>query len=341
MSTYHLGDLAERFDCQLHGDADTRITTVCTLQGGRSEAISFLANSRYYPHLATTQASAVILKPEDVSKSPVPALAHSNPYACYARVATLLSQEPDPQVSDIHPSAAIHETATLGANVTIGPNCFIDENVTIGDNCYIGPNIVISMGVQIGEAGKLHSNISVYQDCVIGKRAILHAGVVIGADGFGIAQDNGEWVKVPQLGRVLIGDDVEIGASTTVDRGAIEDTVIEDGVKLDNQIQIGHNVRIGAHTAIAGCSGVAGSATIGKRCTIGGMAVVLGHLELADDVHITAQSMVTKSIKEPGVYSSSTPLQPNSRWRRNYARIGQLDEIAKRLNKLDKTIKQG
>lgn len=340
MKSYSLEELAERFDCQVHGAADTRISTVCTLQGGKPEAISFLANPRYSRHLATTQAAAVILKPEDVSKSPVPALVHPNPYACYAKVATLLSHEHRQHVSNIHPSASIHETAVIGENVNIGPNCFIDKKVNIGDNCYIGPNIVISRGAQIGEASVLHSNITIYQDCVIGKHALLHAGVVIGADGFGIAQDKGEWVKVPQLGRVLIGDDVEIGASTTIDRGAIEDTIIENGVKLDNQIQIGHNVHIGAHTAIAGCVGVAGSAVIGKRCTISAMTLVLGHLELADDVHITAQSMVTKTISEPGIYSSGTPLQPNNQWRRNFTRFGQLDEMAKRLNKLENTIKQ-
>jgi len=340
VTTYRLGDLAERFDCQVYGDADTRITSVCTLQGGKPDAITFLANPRYRRHLASTEASAVILKPEDADSCPVPALAHANPYACYARIATLLSQEEDRCVTDIHPSAIVHDTASLGSNLKIGAHCFVDERVSIGDNCYIGPGVVLSAGVQIDEGSVLHSNITVYRDCLIGKRCILHAGVVIGADGFGIAQDEGQWVKVPQLGRVIIGDDVEIGASTTLDRGAIEDTVIEDGVKLDNQIQVAHNVRIGAHTAIAGCVGIAGSAIIGKRCTIGGMAVVLGHLELVDDVHITAQSLVTRSIPEAGVYSSGTPLQANNQWRRNFTRFRQLDEMAKRLNKLEKILNQ-
>lgn len=336
---YCLSDLAERFGCELHGDGGVEISSVCSLQSGRADAITFLANRKYHRYLSMTTAAAVILKPEDVDGCPVPALAHQNPYACYARVAQLLVKgEGIAQTEGIHPSAIVHATASLGRNVVIGPHTVVEQSASIGDDCYIGPGVVISAGVHIGADSHLHSNITIYKDCIIGRYAILHAGIVIGADGFGIAQDNGEWVKVPQLGRVVIGDHVEIGASTTIDRGAIGDTVIEDGVKLDNQIQIGHNVHIGAHTAIAGCAGVAGSAIIGKRCTIGGMAVVLGHLELTDDVHITAKSLVTKSINEAGVYSSGTPLQANALWRRNFTRFGQLDDMAKRLNKLEKKI---
>ena len=335
--SYCLTDLAERFGCELHGNGDVAISSVCSLQAGKPGAISFLANRKYHRFLVTTTAAAVILKPEDVDSCPVPALSHQNPYACYARVAQLLSKQDGKQHAEgVHASAIIHPTVSIGSNVVIGPHTTVEENASIADNCYIGPGVVISADVSIGANSILHSNITVYKDCVIGRHNILHAGVIIGADGFGIAQDNGEWVKVPQLGRVIIGDHVEIGASTSIDRGAIEDTVIEDGVKLDNQIQIGHNVHIGAHTAIAGSAGVAGSAIIGKRCTIGAAAVVLGHLELVDDVHITARSMVTKSINEPGVYSSGTPLQPNAQWRRNFTRFGQLDDMAKRLKKLEK-----
>ncbi|RLA03200.1 MAG: UDP-3-O-(3-hydroxymyristoyl)glucosamine N-acyltransferase [Gammaproteobacteria bacterium] len=335
---YRLAELAERFGCQLHGDGDISIATVCTLQAGKPEAISFLANKKYFRYLSSTTAAAVILKPENADKCPVPVLSHENPYACYARIAQFLSESTDDHAVEIHPTAIVHPTATVGKEVSIGPYSVIEENAVIGDGCFIGPGVVISAGAQLGQGSILYSNISVYKDCIIGKYAILHAGAVIGSDGFGIAQDEGEWVKVPQLGRVVIGDHVEIGASTTVDRGAIDDTVIEDGVKLDNQVQIGHNVHLGAHSAIAGCSGVAGSTTIGKRCTIGAMTAVLGHIELADDVHITAKSMVTKSIPESGVYSSGTPLQPNIQWRRNFTRFGQLDEIAKRLKKLEKFI---
>ena len=337
---YRLAELAERFDCQLYGDADTLISTVCTLQAGKPEAISFLANTKYSKHLSNTRAAAVILKPEDAGKCPVPALGHNNPYACYARIASILSADSDGPVASVDPAAFVHETAQLGSDVTIAPGTTIEQHATIGDGCYIGPGVVISSGVKLGKNCRLHSNITIYHDCIIGDNAILHAGVVIGADGFGIAQDNGVWIKVPQLGRVVIGDDVEIGASTTIDRGAIEDTVIGNGVKLDNQIQIGHNSQIGDHTAIAGSAGVAGSAVIGKHCTISAAAVVLGHLELVDDVHITACSMVTKSITEPGVYSSGTPLQANNQWRRNFTRFGQLDDMAKRLNRLEKKISQ-
>lgn len=338
--SYRLQDLAERFDCQLEGDSNTYIDSVCTLQNGKPNAISFLANSRYRRYLSTTNAAAVILKPEETAQCPVAVLRHANPYLCYARIAALLSDSDKRIKSDIHKSATIHPTAKLGKNIAIGPDCFIDEGVSIGDNCRIGPGVVLFAGVQIGEYGTLYANITVYQNCIIGKRVILHAGVVIGADGFGIALNGDEWIKIPQLGRVVIGDNVEIGACTSVDRGAIDDTVIEDGVKLDNQIQIGHNVHIGAHTAIAGCTGIAGSSTIGKRCHIGGMVAVIGHLELADDVRINARSIVTKSITEAGTYSSGTPLQSNKKWLRNRARFGQLDDMAKRLNKIEKMFSQ-
>ena len=335
---YRLAELAERFSCQLAGDGDIQIDSVCTLQNGKQHAITFLANNKYRRYLESTTAAAVIVRDRDREDCPVPCLVHDNPYACYARIAQLLAGNPDTAGTGIHASATVHETASLGSDVIIGPNCYVGEHASIGDGSYLGPGVVVSAGATIGRNCRLHSNISIYHDCVIGDDALIHAGVVIGADGFGIAQDQSVWVKVPQLGRVVIGNNVEIGASTTVDRGAIEDTVIEDGVKLDNQIQIGHNVHIGAHTAIAGCVGIAGSAKIGKHCTVGGMAVVLGHLELADDVHITAQSLVTKTLAEPGVYSSGTPLQPNAEWKRNFARFRQLDDIAKRLTRIEKQV---
>lgn len=333
MTAYRLEYLANRFGCQLYGDPDICITSVCTLQNGKPNAISHLTNPKYSCYMASTKASAVILKAAYAGKYSIPVLVHPNPHACYARVAALLSRENNQQISEIHPSAVIHKTASLGTNVTIGAHCFVGENTTIGDNCYIGPGVTLSAGTQVGAASVLYSNVSVYRDCVIGQRAILHSGVVIGADGFGFAQDNGEWIKVPQLGSVIIGDDVEVGANTTIDRGAIGDTIIEDGVKLDNQVQIGHNVHLGQHTLISGCVGIAGSATIGKHCTIGGGAGINGHIEVADNVHITAKSVVLQSITKPGTYSSGTPLQPNSRWRRNFVLIGQLNKIIKGLKK--------
>lgn len=334
---FRLSDLADRFNCDIVGDPATEITSVCTLQDGNNGGISFLANRKYRKHLPDTNASAVILRRSDVDQCPVPALVHDNPYACYARIAAYIAS-PSSVVASVHPSAIIHERAQIGDDVFIGPHVVIDENTRIGDGAYIGPGCVLSANVRLGDNAYLHSNITVYEGCEIGHRARIHAGVVIGADGFGIAQDEGIWIKVPQLGRVIIGDDVEIGASTTIDRGAIEDTVIGNGVKLDNQIQIGHNVHLGDHTAIAGCVGVAGSAVIGRRCTIGAMTLVLGHLELADDVHITAQSLVTKSLPKPGVYSSGTPLQDNAVWKRNFTRFGQLDDMAKRLKNLERQV---
>ena len=333
---YSLFDLAERFACELHGDGDILISSACTLQHGKAGAITFLSNPKYRKYLATTKAAAVILRQQDAALSPAAALIHANPYACYARIAQLLSSHPREHESGVHETAIVDTAASLGKDVTVGPLAVIDANAVIGDGVYIGPGCVISRDVKIAANSFLHSNITIYHGCRIGQRALIHAGVIIGADGFGIAQDDGKWVKVPQLGGVMIGDDVEIGASTSIDRGAIEDTIIEDGVKLDNQIQIGHNVRLGAHTAIAGCVGVAGSADIGQRCTIAAMTLVLGHIKLADDVHITAQSMVTRSIPEPGVYSSGTPLQKNAQWKRNFTRFGQLDVLAKRLSEIEK-----
>lgn len=334
---YSLQELADRFDCDLQGDGLTIIETVCTLHQAKPKAISFLANPRYRHYLSSTDASAVIIQKQDASNCQVPALLHDNPYACYARIAQFLIGEIS-HAGGIHPTSIVDERVKLGKNVFIGAHSVIGQGTLIGDNTYIGSGCVISDNVEIGSDSYLHANITVYKSCIVGKRSIVHAGVVIGADGFGIAQDQGKWVKVPQTGRVIIGDDVEIGASTTIDRGAIEDTIIEDGVKLDNQIQIGHNVRIGAHTAIAGCVGIAGSAEIGERCTIAAMTLVLGHLKLANDVHITAQSMVTKSIDEPGIYSSGTPLQENALWKRNFTRFGQLDDIAKRLSNIEKQL---
>ncbi len=336
---YLLGDLAEYADCRLKGNPSIEIDKVCTLYDGKAGGITFLANRKYARYLKTTRASAVILRSDDASSCPVATLIHDNPYVCYARVAGYISHN-DTVTKEIHSSAVIHDTSTVGEGVTLGANVVIGANVSIGDNSYIGPGCIISDNVVIGESVNLHSNVTIYKQCVLGCNALIHAGVVIGSDGFGIAQDRGKWIKVPQLGRVIIGDNVEIGASTTIDRGTIEDTIIGDGVKLDNQIQIGHNVRIGEHTAIAGCTGIAGSAEIGCRCTIGGMGLILGHLKIADDVHLTAQSMVTKSIKTVGVYSSGTPLQTNARWKRNFARFTQLDGIAKRLKKLEQQLER-
>lgn len=338
---YSLREIAEQLGAEIHGDGDCRIEKVGTLAGAGPGDISFLANRRYRRQLLKTRASAVILDPEFLSACPVAALVVANPYLAYARVAAMLSPA-RPVEAGIHPTASVSEAADVDASVYIGPKAVVEEGTIIGPRTIIGPGCVIERDVRIGADCVLEPNVSICHGVVIGQRVLLHPGVVIGADGFGIANDNGVWVKVPQLGSVCIGDDAEIGANTAIDRGAIENTVIEEGVKLDNLIQIGHNVHIGAHTAIAACVAIGGSTTIGKRCTIGGAASIAGHLEIADDVHLTARSAVPNSILEPGIYSSGTPIiQENRAWRRNVVRIRQLDEMAKRLKNLEKKLGEG
>ncbi len=337
---YSLRDIAEELGAQVHGDENCRIDRVATLADAEPGGISFLANRRYRSQLLTTRASAVILEAEFLSSCPVSALVVSNPYLGYARVAALLAPE-QPVLAGIHPSAYVSDRATVDASACIGPQAVVENQASVGARSHIGPGCVIGRGATIGDDCTLKANVTICHHVRIGDRALLHPGVVIGADGFGIANNGGVWVKVPQLGAVVIADDVEVGANTTIDRGALGDTVIEEGVKLDNLIQIGHNVRIGAHTAIAAGVAIGGSATIGKRCTIGGAASVAGHLELADDVHLTATSAVSKSISEPGLYSSGMPIQDNRTWRKNIVRLRQLDEMAKRLKDLEKKLDEG
>ena len=336
---FTLGELARRAGAELRGDPERVIDGVATLQSGRPGAISFLANPRYRRYLADTRAEAVILGAEDAEHCPVPALVSGNPYATYAKVAALL-HPPEGQRRGVHPSAVVCGGCRIDPSAWVGPNAVIECGAVVGPGVQVGPGCVVGEGATIGPDSRLLANVTVCHGAVIGARALIHPGVVIGSDGFGIANEGGAWTKVPQLGCVRIGDDVEIGANTTIDRGALEDTVIEDGVKLDNQIQVAHNVRIGAHTAIAGCTGIAGSARIGSRCTIGGGVGIVGHLEIADNVHITGMSLVTRSISEPGVYSSGTPLQRNDIWHKNFVRFKQLDDMARRLRALEKALAQ-
>jgi UDP-3-O-[3-hydroxymyristoyl] glucosamine N-acyltransferase len=335
--TLTLGDLAERVGGEVSGDGSCIIDGVATLKEARPGDISFLSDSRFAKYLASTSASAVILRKEDSDTCPVSTLVVTDPYVTYAHVAQLL-YPPNAFHSGVHPSAVvdstatIHESSWIGPHVTIGAGCKIAANVFIGPGCVIGDNVVI------GDNCRLISAAVIYSGTRIGKRSIIHAGVVIGSDGFGFANDKGTWIKIPQLGGVLIGDDVEVGANTTIDRGAIKDTVIEDGVKLDNQIQIAHNVHIGAHTAIAGCTGIAGSTVIGKRCAIGGGVGISGHLNIVDDVHITGTTFVSKSITKPGVYSSGVPVETNQQWRKNFVRMKQLDDMARRIRELEKAV---
>lgn len=332
---YTLQELAEAVDGQVKGDPDQNITDVATIQHAEPDSITFLANRSYRKYLQNTRAGAVILAEKDLDNCPVAAIVVNNPYLAYAKIATLLKPV-NTSNAEKHATASIHTTAKISQSVSIGANAVIEAGVVIGENTLIGPGCVIQKNTSIGSHSTLIANVTLCHDVTIGDEVILHPGVVIGADGFGIANDQGQWVKVPQLGSVVIGNRVEVGANTTIDRGALEDTVIEPGVKLDNQIQVAHNVRIGENTAIAGCTGIAGSTVIGKQCAIGGAVNIVGHLKIADHVQITAASTVTQDITEAGLYSSGTPLQKNSQWHRNFVRFRQLDTIAKKLRQLEK-----
>jgi UDP-3-O-[3-hydroxymyristoyl] glucosamine N-acyltransferase len=331
-----LGELAVRFGCTLQGDPDAVVSRVGTLEGAGADAVAFLANPKYRRFLADTKAGAVVVDPAVAAECRVPALLHKNPYATYARIASIL-HPPARVPSGIHPSAVIDPTAVIDASASVGPLCVIEARAHIGARAVIGPNCVIKADASVGADTRLSASIALCEGVIIGERCLLHPGVIIGADGFGFAPDRGDWVKVPQVGSVRIGSDVEIGANTTIDRGAIEDTVIEDGVKLDNQIQIGHNVRVGSHTVIAACTGISGSTTIGKRCLIGGLVGMAGHITIGDDVVVAGKSAVSNSIDKPGMYSNVLMLEEASKWRRNAVRVKQLDDLAKTVKQLSRS----
>ncbi|HMH88361.1 MAG TPA: UDP-3-O-(3-hydroxymyristoyl)glucosamine N-acyltransferase [Steroidobacteraceae bacterium] len=322
---FSLGELAVRFGLTLRGEPGLTVSSVATLSRANSGNLSFLANSRYRRQLESTRATAVILSAEDEAHCPVAALIDPNPYLAYARIATLLHPETAPEPG-IHPSAVVAGGARVAASASIGPLAVVEEGAQIGERVLVGPGCIVQKGASVGADSALRSRVNLYPDVTLGQRCILHAGAVVGADGFGFAPNNGTWEKVPQVGSVRIGDDVEIGANTTIDRGAIDDTVVENGVKLDNQIQVGHNVIIGAHTAIAACTGISGSTVIGQRCMIGGMVGFAGHLTIADDVVVTGCSLVSASIKKPGSYSSGMPTVETRLWRRMVAHLRRLDE---------------
>ncbi|MEO5963014.1 MAG: UDP-3-O-(3-hydroxymyristoyl)glucosamine N-acyltransferase [Thermomonas sp.] len=334
-ATYTAASLAERFGLRLQGDGKHVVTGVGTLAAATAGQLSFLANPRYRGQLATTSASVVVVREDDVAHCPAIALVAADPYVAFARIAALFEAKPA-HPAGIHPSAVVADEAVVATSASIGPHASIGARSHIGAGAVIGPGCVIGDDCVVGGDCELVARVTLVTRVRLGQRVLIHPGAVIGADGFGIAMDHGHWIKVPQLGGVVIGDDCEIGANTTIDRGALGDTVLENDVRLDNQIQVGHNVRIGAHTAMAGCSAVAGSASIGRHCLIGGGAGILGHLEVCDRVVITAMTLVTHSIHEPGEYSSGTPLMDNRSWRKSAARFKQLDSIARRLNAGDK-----
>lgn len=329
-----LADIAGHIGGEVHGDGACVIERVTTLENAGDGDISFLSNSKYYKQLAATRASAVILSEKHLTACPVNAVVVEDPYLGYARTAALLNPRHIDQAG-IHPTASISPGSSVHPSAGIGAYCVIEEGAEIRPRVLLGPGCYVGRGVLIGEESQFAANVTVCDGSIIGRRVLAQAGSVIGSDGFGLANDDGVWLKIPQLGKVVIGDDVEIGANTTIDRGALDDTVVENGVKLDNQIQVAHNVRIGEHTVIAGCTGISGSTRIGSRCIIGGGVGIVGHIEIADDVHITGMSFVHKSIDEPGVYSSGTPMEPTRKWRRNFVRLQQLDELARRVRYLE------
>jgi UDP-3-O-[3-hydroxymyristoyl] glucosamine N-acyltransferase len=316
---YTLAEIASRLGGRVVGNPQLLIRQVGSLENAAADQIGFLSNSRYKARLAATRAGAVVVSAEAEQLTDKPRIVCDNPYAYFARLSQLFNPLAT-QAPGVDASAVVAASAKLGERVSIGAGCVVGDGVTIGDDSCLYPRVVV------------------YAGCAIGARALIHSGVVIGADGFGIANDDGRWVKIPQIGRVVIGDDVEIGANTTIDRGALDDTVIGDGVKLDNQIQIGHNVRVGAHTAMAGCSAVAGSAEIGAHCTIGACSLVLGHLKLADHVNVSAGTVVTRSIRESGTYTGLYPFDTHAGWSKNTALVRHLAEMAERIAALEKRL---
>jgi UDP-3-O-[3-hydroxymyristoyl] glucosamine N-acyltransferase len=334
--SHSLGELAVRYGCELRGDPQLRVARVATLAGAGPGALSFLANPRYRAQLATTRATAVVVDAATAPQCPAAVLIHANPYATYARIATLLHPEAA-VVPGVQAGAAVDPTAQVAASASIGAGAVIGPQARVGERCVIGPGCVLGAGVAIGNDCVLHPRVTVEGAAQVGERVCIQSGAVIGSDGFGFARDGAGWVKVPQLGSVRIGADAEIGANTTIDRGAIDDTVIGEGAKLDNQIQVGHNVRIGAHTVIAACTGISGSTRIGARCVIAGGVGIGGHLEICDDVVITGLSMVSSSVHAPGVYSSGIPMEPAPVWRRMVGRFKRLEALAERVTRLERS----
>lgn len=343
MST-RLGDLVESLGGELIGDPALLIDGIAPLDAAGSSQITFLSNPKLRAQAAATRAGALILsRPEHERLQGYPGarIISDNPYAYYARSAQhFASLHAPPVVPGIHPAAWVDPSASVAATAVIGPGVTIEAGAVIGEHCIIGAGCFIGRDAQVGAHTLFHPNVSFLAGCRIGQRGVVQSGAVIGGDGFGFANDKGCWIKIPQTGGVTIGDDVEIGANTTIDRGALDPTVIEDGVKLDNQIQIAHNCVIGAHTAMAGCVGVAGSAKIGRHCTFGGAAMVLGHLTIVDNVHVSSGSLVSRSISEPGQYTGFYPLAKNADWERTAAVVRQLDGMRDRVRELERQLRQ-
>jgi UDP-3-O-[3-hydroxymyristoyl] glucosamine N-acyltransferase len=337
-----LADVVAALGGELHGNPDQPISRLASLELADATSLSFLANPRYAAKLATTAAACVIVAPaqQEAATARGAAIVTADPYLYYARLTQWwAAQRRRAPAVGVHPSAVVEPGAVIDASASIGALAYIGAGARIGAGAVIGTHGHIGADAEVGAHTRLAPHVTLGEACVIGARGIVHSGVVIGADGFGFAPHQGTWVKIEQLGAVRIGDDVEIGANTCIDRGALDDTVLDDGVKLDNLIQVGHNVRIGAHSAMAGCVGIAGSARIGRHCTAGGGAIILGHLELVDHVHITAATVVTRSILKPGQYSGLFPFDENASWEKNAATLRQLHTLRDRIRALEKASK--
>lgn len=334
-----LGELAAQFGCELIGDPAIAVSRVATLVSAGVGDLSFFANTAYRNQLRETRAAAVVLRPQDAKDCSVSALLAADPYHVYA----LIAGELHPAASinaGIHSSAVIHPTASVSACAEVSANVTVEENAIVADAVYIGPGVVVGARCSVGEHSRVLANATLVQDVTIGDRCVIHPGAVIGSDGFGNARTEEGWVKVPQLGGVRIGNDVEVGANTTIDRGALDDTILEDGVRLDNQIQIGHNVKVGMHTAMAACAAVSGSTTIGRRCMFGGQVGIAGHVTICDDVSIAGATMISKDIDEPGYYMGSFPGEKGSSWKRKVARFRRLDDLINRVAVLEKKVEE-
>lgn len=338
MKSVTLKELSLLLDGVIQGDDALVISSVATLEHAKAGQISFLANSKYRTQLEATQASAVLLSAKDAQDYQGTALIVKDPYVGFARVAQYLDTTPK-AAQGIHPSAQIDPSARLGEGVSIGANAVIGANVILGENVQIGAGTVIGQDTIIGSNTRLWANVTVYHDVQLGQDCIIHSGAVLGSDGFGYANERGQWIKIPQTGGVRIGDRVEIGANSTVDRGALGHTEIHSGVIIDNQVQIAHNDIIGENTAIAGSTTVAGSVTIGKYCIIGGNSAIAGHLSITDGVHISGSTNITSTVRDPGLYSSATVAMDNKLWRKNTVRFRQLDELFQRVKTLEKNLK--
>lgn len=335
MKSYRLQELAELLQAELRGAADEPVFGLGTLQNAGPGQLAFLANAAYRKQLADTAAAAVLLRPEDADGYAGNCLVVADPYLAYARLSHLFDRKPVAQPG-VHPSAVVAPSAQVAASACVGPGVVIGEEAIIGENVTLGAHCFVGARSRIGKDGWLAPRVTLYHDVTIGERVVIQSGAVLGGEGFGFAKQDGEWLKIAQLGGVSVGDDVEIGANTTIDRGALDDTRIGNDVKLDNQIMIAHNVEVGDHTAMAACVGISGSTKIGRNCMLAGGVGLVGHIEICDNVFVTGMTMVTHSITEPGAYSSGTAMQPAGDWKKNAVRFRQLDDMARRIRVLEK-----